>query len=473
MEDGMLSTASVAASGNPLIDALTWGSKWTSGLPSLTIKVGIQTIGGLVPTAAEVNAITSMLVEFERVINVDFVYVGTAVADVTFKFCNDIDDGRYGWSVPVGETRVAGFGDVNILRNNYLDPASNFAPGSSDYITFVHEFAHVLGLAHPHDAGGTSSIFPGVSSPTSTGYFGLNQGVYTTMSYNDGVDNSEDTARGVGYWRQDPQTTVVSSGITEFASSATDTGFGLQSGLMAIDIAALQRLYGANSAFAASNNNYVLPSANVLGTAYTSIWDTGGTDTILAAGTANATIDLRAATLQVAEGGGGFLSNALGIGGGFTIAAGVVIENATGNIGNDTLNGNQAANRLEGGGGDDRLTGFGGKDILLGGAGADQFIFVSDLDSGPTTLSADVISDFDIYADLIDFSAIDANSLVAGNQVFNFVGFTSSFVGTAEVRAAYVSGNTVLYLNTDADMNTESVIVLTGVHLLTGNDFLL
>ena len=41
------------------------------------------------------------------------------------------------------------------------------------------------------------------------------------------------------------------------------------------------------------------------------------------------------------------------------------------------------------------------------------------------------------------------------------------------MRASYVSGNTVLYLNTDADMSTESVIVLNGIHLLQADDFML
>ncbi len=45
-----------------------------------------------------------------------------------------------------------------------------------------------------------------------------------------------------------------------------------------------------------------------------------------AGGAARAVIDLRAATLRYEEGGGGFVSAVNGIAGGFTIAAGVVIE---------------------------------------------------------------------------------------------------------------------------------------------------
>jgi serralysin len=472
----MLSTVAVANTGNVLIDALVWGQKWTSTAATLTIKVGIMPTVGMTPTTAETNAILSVLAEFERVLNVDFVFVGVdtaGAADLTFKFYNDASEGRYGWSIPAGEARVSGFADVNILRNNYADPALAFAVGSSDYITLVHEFAHALGLAHPHDRGGGSGVFPGVTSPTTPGYFGLNQGVYTTMSYLDGNQSAEAWGWGISYWSENAVTGEVSSGRFEYSSSDNATEYGLQSGLMALDIAALQLLYGANTQFAAGDNVYALPTANAVGTAYTSIWDTAGTDTIMMPGLANCTIDLRAATLQVAEGGGGFVSSAVGVEGGFTIAANVGIENAIGNAGNDVLIGNGLANRLEGGAGNDTLTGGAGKDTLMGGAGADIFIFSAALDSGPTALSADVITDFDVTQDVLDLSDMDASTLTIGNQAFAYLGFVSSFTGTAQVRASYLSGNTVLYLNTDTDMSTESVIVLNGQHLLSANDFLL
>jgi serralysin len=72
-----------------------------------------------------------------------------------------------------------------------------------------------------------------------------------------------------------------------------------------------------------------MKDVNAAGTFYSSIWDGGGTDEIRYTGAANATIDLRAATLKYEVGGGGFVSYAHGIFGGFTIANGVTIENAT------------------------------------------------------------------------------------------------------------------------------------------------
>ena len=63
--------------------------------------------------------------------------------------------------------------------------------------------------------------------------------------------------------------------------------------------------------------------------------------------------------------------------GGYTIANGVVIENASGGSGDDVLLGNSAANVLSGNAGNDTLVGRGGNDTLSGGAGSDTVSYVS------------------------------------------------------------------------------------------------
>jgi serralysin len=65
------------------------------------------------------------------------------------------------------------------------------------------------------------------------------------------------------------------------------------------------------------------------------------------------------------------VSHVDGIYGGFTIANDVVIENATGGSGNDSLIGNSANNVLTGNAGDDTLLGREGNDTLLGDNGND------------------------------------------------------------------------------------------------------
>ena len=98
------------------------------------------------------------------------------------------------------------------------------------------------------------------------------------------------------------------------------------------------------------------------------------------------------------------------------------IENISGSQGNDGLAGNAGANVLQGWNGNDVLVGAGGTDTLSGGAGADRFVYSATTDS-VFGANADVITDFShAQVDRIDLSAIDANTGVAGNQAFTFIG---------------------------------------------------
>ena len=119
-------------------------------------------------------------------------------------------------------------------------------------------------------------------------------------------------------------------------------------------------------------------------------------------------IDLRAATLRAGDrNAGGFISRESDVAGGFTIANGVVIENATGGRSNDKLYGNAAANTLKGNGGKDSLQGNAGSDILMGGAGADTLSGGSGSDAfvfntkPSKAANLDRISDFNARYDAI------------------------------------------------------------------------
>jgi Ca2+-binding RTX toxin-like protein len=300
-------------------------------------------------TAYEQQQARLAFAQFSAVANVAFNFVtDIAVADFVLATGNNAEVGSLGyWNVGGGTLTVNGVDyDVDGVGVfnwegegwDFLGPGGGLEAGGFGFVTLLDNIAHGLGLALPHDTDGGSTVMAGVTSPTGDfGDFDLNQGIYTTMSFNDG-------------WHTAPH-----------GSSPSDT-YGWQGAPMALDIAVLQEAYGANMATNLGDTVYVLPDTNVTGTFYQAIWDAGGTDTIAYGGSGHAIIDLRAATLEYELGGGGFVSYVSGIHGGFTIAHGVVVENATGGAGNDTLIGNDA---------DNVLTGGPGADLLDGGAGSD------------------------------------------------------------------------------------------------------
>jgi Ca2+-binding RTX toxin-like protein len=265
--------------------------------------------------------------------------------------------------------------------------------------------------------------------------------------------------------------------------------------MSAFDIALLQQKYGANLNFAAGDTVYVLPTENEAGTFWTTIWDAGGIDSIVHNGTDRAIIDLTAATLDYSPTGGGVASFVDGVFGGYTIANGVVIENAQGGSGNDVIIGNSAGNRLSGGAGDDVISGGGGFDYLTGGAGKDRFA-VDITGSGEITkrgtLAVDVITDFQRGMDLIDLSGLDANANLDGDQAFTFRGTNANKnagdltykvyenINGAEKALGLeldgISGKgaagpvTILFGNVDGG-SPDFAMVLMGVNVLTNSDF--
>ena len=246
-------------------------------------------------------------------------------------------------------------------RTGFAWNSESLQQGGEAFTVLLHELGHGLGLAHPHDSMGGSQIYPGVSFLLDTGDFGLNQGIYTVMSYVYGLaDDDNDLFPG--------------------------GDFGNEGTPMAFDIAAIQYLYGANMEYQTGDDVYVLSDRNEAGTFYSCIWDAGGVDTISAGSiSGDAIIDLRAATL-LGPGAGGYLSYVKNVSlieritgedadrrifGGFTIANGAIIENALGGSGNDTVTGNDVNNQLSGQAGNDLVYGLSGNDTLFGNTGND------------------------------------------------------------------------------------------------------
>lgn len=289
---------------------------------------------------------------FESVIDIEFIEVD-AMDQADLTFVNDWDLRSAGRAQVQGQ-KLEG---LTLFELSFTEAnPDSLAPGGWYHELLLHEVAHQLGLKHPHDSGplggnprmvGTDLRNPTFVQPA----FELNQSVYTVMSYNSG-------------WSTAPY------GRMDLASSLAE-GYGSSSGLGPLDIAALQSKYAANPNFESGDNVYELSGTNEAGVGFESIWDTGGIDELSYSGSDDATINLNDATNVYERGGAGFISYADGVYGGYTIANGVIVENATSGSGNDELVGNEFDNVLRGNGGDDLLQGGAGADVLDGGDGID------------------------------------------------------------------------------------------------------
>jgi Ca2+-binding RTX toxin-like protein len=160
----------------------------------------------------------------------------------------------------------------------------------------------------------------------------------------------------------------------------------------------------------------------------------------------------------------------------------ISIERLAGTNQGDRLRGDGLVNRLAGNGGDDTLEGMNGNDILVGGLGLDRltgglgidrFDFDSIAESTAAAAGRDIIADFNEAAtDKIDLSTIDANSALAGNNAFSFIG-AAAFTGLGQVRVIQTATTTFIDINTTGSTAADMRIQLTGLHTLDVADFVL
>jgi Ca2+-binding RTX toxin-like protein len=402
----------------------TWSQSYTDNSPFETDPAAFTALN-----AAQQERFEAALQQWANVANITFVEIADtsgSVGDIRVAYTTNNVVGAYAWAY--GPSGSAKGGDVWLNADPGDGPALNstFDLGSFDFVALMHELGHALGLGHPFQDGSDPVVLPAAEDTN----------FYSVMSY------------------------------AAYPGEQASGLFFNPTGPMSHDIAAIQYLYGANTSYNSGDDNYVFDST---GTYLQSIWDGGGNDTITynsateggvinltPGGFSNLGVDVQG--FYNPEGGGPsvFFSegNSISIYEDTYHANGdhsVIIENAVGGggadsiIGNDVanaLNGNAGNDSLVGGDGDDTFQGGDGNDAMLGDAGDDYFD-PEEGGAGDDTMTGGT-GDDTYYIDIAGSDVVIENADEGIDLIF--VGTTYSLVPLAHVEDLYLFGDAVANL---------------------------
>ena len=433
----------------PLLDGAKWGGAVGTGVTlSYSFPVGTswwatnystlqeqQSMYNL--TAAHKVAVTQALAVWASVSNVGFVqYVDTSttVGEMRFGFSDHVSANAAAHAYSPGGSPVAG--DVWFNPDTFYDST---AKGGFFFSTILHEIGHALGLNH-------SFNMPAARD----NYF------YSIMSYTASPWSSD----GDNYASFYPTTPMYD------------------------DLRAIHAIYGLDTTTNTGNNLYNFTGARFFMTVY----DAGGTDQFIYSGTLGCTINLNPGTFSAVSG-AIFFSGGVSSRSTVCIGPNTVIENATGGNLADSLIGNSAGNILNGRGGRDNLFGGGGIDRLIGGPGADSlrgdggtdyFDFNAVGEIGLAAGGRDIVRDFSLIDDYLDFTTIDANPFTALNDAFIlFLPPSATFGGArGEMRwyqynpAGTANDRTFVIGDINGDRVADFRLEIIGLHTLRDIDIL-
>ncbi|MDR2155066.1 MAG: M10 family metallopeptidase C-terminal domain-containing protein, partial [Burkholderiaceae bacterium] len=420
----MATVSNKTKTGNPEIDGLLWGTQW-NGI--ITYSVPNSPIAYSYPKGY--NQPSANFSQVPVKIQETIKYAADLVMEYTNAKLEATEANNSSANIKVAQTSWLWDGSNNNTAYTYFPSRDAFSgnmwlgvkdaagyalnwsgasAGNWYFQTILHEFAHALGLKHPHEANGSFGILP--------------------LAY----DNTEHSIMSYRSYPGGPSTNY------------TAETYGYSTTYMASDILALQELYGANYTSHSGNTTYtwnpntgqksifetgqteqgIQPGRNKI---FETVWDGGGTDTYdLSNYTSSVSVDLNPGAASL------FSSvQRVNLGGGYYASGNVynaylfkgdtrsLIENANGGSGDDTINGNATANvlngnagndTLNGGAGDDTLSGGDGNDILDGGTGGntldggagDDILRLGGVLSGANTIAGGTGTDtFELTADVV------------------------------------------------------------------------
>ena len=447
-----INTSLVSNSGNNNIDSLLGGEKWGGGIgtpatlsysfpwsnSSTAVFAGYngQPYSNLNENSAsqhygfnpvQVTSAINALNLWANVANIKLTQIAETdsnVGDIRFAFTSATDTVStggiaWGWAnYPNAYWPSAG--DIWVSTASSASKDDDWSIGSYNFFSLVHEIGHALGLKHPFEDT------PRLSS-------NLDTRLYTVMSYTNApkslfvkVTSNPDGSASYSWFHVAPETPML------------------------LDIAVIQYLYGANNSYKTGNDTYTFDPRTPF---FKTIWDAGGTDTISVANfTDGCEINLNAGSFSKitikSDSTAGFDwitppptptydgTNNL------CIAYNVVLENAIGSLGNDTLIGNSANNSLDGGPGNDTMNGGAGNDtfdwdaskrsgndIMYGGLGDDVYVLNSISDSvieyaneGKDTIWVSFSYSIAALPNIENLYGIGSNSLsLTGNSADNYL----------------------------------------------------
>lgn len=239
---------------------------------------------------------------------------------------------------------------------------------------------------------------------------------------------------------------------------------------------------GTDTAGGGADNDTFMATLNDGNDRYTG---NAGTDLYNLSGTsAAATVNLTTGTASSSQTGSDTLAtieNVTGGTGADTITGSAGANVLDGGAGADTLLGMAGADTLLGGAGADRLTGGAGRDVMTGGADNDTFVFAAVSEMGNTATTRDVLTDFTPGQDVFNFTAIDANTALAGDQAFSFLATQgAAFTGVRgqlrwvhENPAGTANDKTIVMGDVNGDRAADFHVELTGLVNLGIGDFAL